>query len=96
MTQIEVGTLPANTVPVWVSRAGAVCLAAGILGAVSGILLAVYPGQVSERRSAIRSGRAGSPSFRFGSSSSILVCSPASRSTVGDAGPDGEGLLCWP
>ena len=48
MTQIEVGRLPANTVFVWVSRAGAVCLAAGILGAVSGIFLAVYPAQVSE------------------------------------------------
>ena len=48
MTQIEVGTLPAHTVPVWVSRAGAVCLAAGILGAVSGIGLVVYPAQVSQ------------------------------------------------
>jgi len=47
MTQIEVGTLPA-TVPVWVSRAGALCVAAGILGAVSGVVLAVYPAQVSE------------------------------------------------
>jgi hypothetical protein len=46
--QAEVGTLPATTAPVWVSRAGAVCLAAGILGAVSGIFLAVYPAQVSE------------------------------------------------
>ena len=48
MTHVEAGTLPATTVPVWVSRAGAVCLAAGILGAVSGIFLAVYPAQVSE------------------------------------------------
>lgn len=48
MTHIEAGTLPANAVPVWVSRAGGVCLAAGILGAASGIFLAVYPGQVSE------------------------------------------------
>ncbi len=40
MTPIEAGTLPATTVPVWVSRAGAVCLAAGVLGAVSGIVLA--------------------------------------------------------
>ena len=48
MTPIEAGTLPATTVPVWVSRAGAVCLAAGVLGAVSGIVLAVYPAQVSE------------------------------------------------
>ena len=48
MTQMEVGTMPAHTVPVWVSRAGAVCLAAGILGAVSGIFLAAYPAQVSE------------------------------------------------
>ena len=48
MTQVAAGTLPATSVPVWVSRAGLVCLAAGILGAVSGILLAFYPGQVSE------------------------------------------------
>ena len=48
MTQIDVSALPATTVPVWVSRAGAMCLAAGILGAASGIFLAVYPAQVSE------------------------------------------------
>ena len=48
MSQIESGTLRAPTVPVWVSRAGALCLAAGILGAVSGIFLAVYPARVSE------------------------------------------------
>lgn len=48
MTQIEAGTLPATAVPVWVSRAGALCAAAGILGAASGIFLAVYPAQVSE------------------------------------------------
>ncbi len=48
MTPIEVGTLPAASVPVWVSRAGALCVAAGILGAASGIVLAVYPAQVSE------------------------------------------------
>ena len=48
MTQLEVGTLPANTIPAWVSRAGAVCLAAGILGAVSGVFLAGYPAQVSK------------------------------------------------
>lgn len=48
MTQIEVGTLPAASVPVWMSRAGALCVAAGILGAASGIFLAVYPAQVSE------------------------------------------------
>jgi len=48
MTQFEAGTLPATTVPGWVSGAGAVCLAAGILGAVSGIFLAVYPAKVSE------------------------------------------------
>ena len=47
MTQIDMGRSPAGTVPVWGSRAGAVCLAAGILGAVSGIFLAVYPAQVS-------------------------------------------------
>ncbi len=48
MTQMEARTLRATTVPVWVSRAGALCLAAGILGATSGIFLAVYPAQVSE------------------------------------------------
>ena len=48
MTHTEAGTLPATSVPVWVGRAGAICLAAGILGAVSGVFLAVYPGQVSE------------------------------------------------
>lgn len=47
MTRIEAG-LPATSAPVWVSRAGALCLAAGILGAVSGIFLAVSPAQVSE------------------------------------------------
>lgn len=48
MTRLESGVLPATSVPVWVRRAGVVCLVAGILGAVSGIFLAVYPGQVSE------------------------------------------------
>jgi len=48
MTSVGAGTLPATSVPVWVSRAGAVCMAAGLLGAVSAIFLAVYPGQVSE------------------------------------------------
>ncbi len=48
MTQIEAGTLSATTVPLWVSRAGALCVAAGILGAVSGIFLSVSPAQVSE------------------------------------------------
>ena len=48
MTYIEAGAVPATTVPAWVSRAGALCLAAGILGAASGILLSVYPAQVSE------------------------------------------------
>ncbi|GAA3229169.1 hypothetical protein GCM10017691_20990 [Pseudonocardia petroleophila] len=48
MTHVGTGTFPAISVPVWVSRAGAACMAAGLLGAVSGILLAVYPGQVSE------------------------------------------------
>ena len=47
-THAAAGALPATSIPVWVSRAGVVCLAAGILGAVSGIFLAVYPGQVSE------------------------------------------------
>lgn len=48
MTQTSAGSSPATTVPEWVRRAGAVCLAAGILGAASGILLAVYPPGVSE------------------------------------------------
>jgi hypothetical protein len=48
MTRVGTGTLPATSVPLWVSRAGAVCMSAGILGAASGILLAVYPGQVPE------------------------------------------------
>ena len=48
MTHVEAGTSPATAVPVWVRHAGAVCLAAGILGAVSGIFLAVYPAQVPE------------------------------------------------
>jgi hypothetical protein len=48
MTHVETGTVPATSVPRWVSRAGAVCMAAGILGAASGVILAVYPGQVSE------------------------------------------------
>ncbi|WP_299928835.1 hypothetical protein [uncultured Nocardioides sp.] len=48
MTHVEAGTSLATAVPVWVRHAGAVCLAAGILGAVSGIFLAVYPAQVPE------------------------------------------------
>ena len=48
MMDVQVGTLPTTSVPVWVSRAGVVCLAAGIPGASGGIFLAVYPGQVSE------------------------------------------------
>lgn len=47
MSQVRANTLPATSAT-WVRPAGAVCLAAGILGAVSGIVLAVYPGQVSE------------------------------------------------
>ncbi|NIK59076.1 hypothetical protein [Kribbella shirazensis] len=50
MTQVGVGTSPAASAFIWVSRGGAVCLVAGVLGAVSGIFLAVYPGQVSEDR----------------------------------------------
>ncbi|WP_052664137.1 hypothetical protein [Nitriliruptor alkaliphilus] len=41
-------TSPGTAVPAWVGRAGLVCAVAGVLGAVSGIFLAVYPGQVSE------------------------------------------------
>ena len=48
MTQVATDALPATAAPTWVSHAGVVCLAAGLLGAASGIFLAVYPGQVSE------------------------------------------------
>ena len=48
MTHLAMDALPATSAPVWVSRAGLVCLVAGLLGAVSGIFLAVYPGQVPE------------------------------------------------
>lgn len=48
MTHVRAGAVPATFTPVWVSRAGVVCMGAGILGAVSGIFMAVYPGQVSE------------------------------------------------
>ena len=48
MTQIEESRLPATAVPGWVPRAGALCMATGILGAASGIFLAVYPAKVSE------------------------------------------------
>ena len=47
MSQTKVNTSPATTTT-WVRPAGAVCLASGILGAVSGVFLAVYPAQVSE------------------------------------------------
>lgn len=46
MMHVGSDTTPATSVPVGVSRAGVVCLVAGILGAASGIFLAVYPGQV--------------------------------------------------
>ncbi len=48
MTHLATGALPATAAPSWVSHAGVVCLAAGLLGAASGIFLAVYAGQVSE------------------------------------------------
>ncbi len=48
MTRFEAGTLPATMLPDRVTRAGATCLAAGILGAASGSVLAVYPAQVTE------------------------------------------------
>ena len=48
MTHSEAATEPATSVPVWLTRAGATCLAAGVLGAASGIFLAAYPAQVSE------------------------------------------------
>lgn len=46
----QVRTAAARTAPDsgWVAGAGLVCLAAGVLGAASGIFLAVWPGQVSE------------------------------------------------
>ncbi|WP_299929625.1 hypothetical protein [uncultured Nocardioides sp.] len=47
MSQVRTETSAATSVA-WVRSAGAVCLAAGILGAASGIFLAVYPGQVSK------------------------------------------------
>lgn len=47
MSQVRTETSAATSVAS-VRSAGAVCLAAGILGAVSGIFLAAYPGQVSE------------------------------------------------
>ncbi len=37
-------------VPDFVRRAGAACLAAGVLGAASGVFLAVYPAQVADDR----------------------------------------------
>ena len=48
MSHLEAGTLPATTVPRWVGHAGAACLAAGVLGAVSGVFLVAYPAQVSD------------------------------------------------
>lgn len=48
MTHADAGRLPADTVSDWVPRAGALCLVAGLLGAASGIFLAVYPGQVAD------------------------------------------------
>ncbi len=48
MTCVGAWTAPATSVPLWVNRAGVVCLAAGILGAGSGIVLAVWPGKVAE------------------------------------------------
>ncbi len=48
MTSDEGGHVACYLASAWVRSAGAVCLAAGILGAVSGIVLAVYPAQVSE------------------------------------------------
>lgn len=47
MSQVRANASPATS-PAWVRSAGAVCLAAGVLGAGSGIFMAVYPGQVSE------------------------------------------------
>ncbi len=47
MSQVRADTSPVTSAA-WVRSAGAVCLAAGILGAVSGIVLAVYPGRVPE------------------------------------------------
>ena len=48
MTHVLAEGLPVTSIPAWVRRAGVVCTVAGILGAASGIFLAVYPGQVAE------------------------------------------------
>lgn len=48
MTHVGSDTVPSTSVPVWVPRAGLVCMTAGVLGAAGGIVLAVIPGQVPE------------------------------------------------
>ena len=47
MTQLRVDTAPPST-SAGVRLAGVTCLAAGVLGAASGVFLAVYPGQVPD------------------------------------------------
>jgi hypothetical protein len=48
MTNLKTDAPHATAAPAWVSPAGLVCAVAGVLGAASGIFLAVYPAQVSE------------------------------------------------
>lgn len=48
MTHVGAGQRPAVVDRGLVSHAGVVCGVAGVLGALSGIFLAVYPGQVSD------------------------------------------------
>lgn len=48
MTHTDTGAMPVATAPSWVTRAGAICMVSGMLGAASGIVLAVYPAHVSE------------------------------------------------
>jgi len=48
MTNLQADTSPTTTAPPWVARAGLICLVAGLLGAASGLFLAVYPAQVSD------------------------------------------------
>ncbi len=46
MTKLQTGTTRATTVPVWAGSAGMACLVAGSVGAVSGVVHAVYPGRM--------------------------------------------------
>lgn len=48
MTNVDVVPTRTGAAPTWVPGAGLACLVAGLLGALSGIVLAVWPGQVSD------------------------------------------------